>query len=106
MSADHCLVLIAAPDADLAARLSDALVAARLAACVQTMPIESTYRWAGELQRDAEVLLLAKSRTALLDDLIAEVKARHSYQVPEIIALPIIGGGADYLTWLDAETDR
>lgn len=84
-----------------AGRIAEALVEARLAACVQILPaIESIYHWKGEIARDNEVLLLAKSTRERFAALEARVRELHSYETPEIIALPITEGSADYLKWL------
>lgn len=96
-------VLITAPDADVGAALAGALVEEGLAACVNLVPgVRSIYRWEGAVQDDTEVLLIAKTREALLPALTARVEALHPYDVPEVIALPIAGGSAAYLAWLRA----
>ena len=84
-----------------ATRLADMLVGAHLAACVQILPeIESVYRWQGKIERQAEVLLIAKTTIGKFDDLEREVRALHSYDTPEIVAVPIVTGSAPYLEWL------
>lgn len=88
---------------DEAEAIATALVDARLAACVQLMAIESVYRWEGALERASEVMLHAKTTQARLADAEALIKARHSYEVPEIIAVPIVGGSTDYLAWIESE---
>jgi len=81
--------------------IADMLVQRRLAACVQILPeIQSIYRWKDEVQREREVLLVAKSTRANFSALKREVSAIHSYEMPEIIALPIVAGSAGYLEWL------
>ena len=91
-----------AANGEEAARLADMLVGAHLAACVQILPeIESVYRWQGQIERQSEVLLLAKTTRAKFDDLEREVRGLHSYETPEIIAIPIVAGSAPYLEWLD-----
>lgn len=97
-------VSITAGSAGEAEAIAGALVAERLAACVQTHPVTSRYRWQGEVQSDLEVMLVAKTRKALLEALIARVLALHSYDVPEIVALPIVGGHGPYLDWIAAQT--
>lgn len=94
------VVLVTAPS-DLAESLARGLVAARLAACVNVVPkIASHYRWKGELVRDAEALLVCKTRASLLKRLEAFVKKSHRYEVPEVVALPIVFGHKPYLSWL------
>jgi periplasmic divalent cation tolerance protein len=62
--------------------------------------MESVYRWEGKIERQSEILLLAKTTTAKLADLEREVRALHSYETPEIIAVPIVAGSSPYLAWL------
>ena len=99
------LVTCACPDHDVADRLAHELVEARLAACVQVLPgMTSTYRWQGAIERADEVLLLAKTWDDRLDALVATLRARHLYEVPEIMAVPAAGGLAAYLDWVRAGT--
>jgi periplasmic divalent cation tolerance protein len=87
-----------------AAAIAKRLLRTRRAACVSIYPRgESLYWWKGAVERSREYLLIAKTRASSLPRLISEVKAIHSYEVPEIIALPIVGGNRDYLQWLDKE---
>ena len=99
------LITCACPDREIADRLAHELVEARLAACVQVRPgMTSTYRWQGAIERADEVLLLAKTWDDRLAALVATLRARHPYEVPEIMAVPAAGGLAAYLDWLRAET--
>jgi len=88
---------------DEAEAIATALVDARLAACVQLMAVDSVYRWQGAVERASEVMLQAKTTQARLADAEALIKARHSYAVPEIIAVPIVAGSTDYLGWIESE---
>ncbi len=98
-------VLITAPDTDLASTIARSLVEAGLAACVNIVSnVRSIYRWQGKIEDDSEVLMLAKTRSDLFDSLSEKVKALHSYDVPEIIALPVTAGSEDYLDWLRGAT--
>ena len=76
----------------------------RLAACVNRLPVESVYRWQGAVEEAAEVLLIVKTRRPLLDLLAARVRELHSYDVPELIVLPLVAGWPPYLAWIAAET--
>ena len=88
-----------------AQKLADKLLAARKAACVNIIPgVSSQYWWQDKIEKAGEVMLVVKTRAALLDELITLVKQNHPYTVPEIIALPVIGGNKDYLDWLDKES--
>ncbi len=97
------VVLLTAANGEEAVRLADMLIGAHLAACVQILPeMESVYRWQGNIERQPEVLLLAKTTRSRFDELEKEVRALHSYETPEIIALPIVAGSTPYLAWLRA----
>lgn len=105
--ADAMVVLVTAGDADEGARIGRALVEERLAACVNVVgPIRSIYRWQGAVEDAQEWLLVVKARAADLPALEARVRALHSYDVPEVLALPVYGGAAAYLAWLDEATRR
>lgn len=98
------MVLTTAGTRAEAERLADGLVTARLAACAQLLEIRSVYRWRGDLHREPETLLLLKTRTALYPRVEAWIRAHHSYEVPEIVRLPIAGGALPYLEWLAENT--
>lgn len=101
---EFCVVMITTPDEGLANRIADMLIDKNLAACVQRTTVGSTYRWSSEVHHDVEVLMWIKTRTALLDELVAQVREMHVYDAPEIVAMPVIGGSPDYLHWVDKET--
>jgi periplasmic divalent cation tolerance protein len=95
------LVLCTADTPDLAQRIGSMLVESSLAACVSILPgIRSIYRWQGKICNEGEVLLLIKSTAGRFEEICASIRGIHSYQVPEIIAVPITAGDADYLNWL------
>jgi periplasmic divalent cation tolerance protein len=99
------VVLITAPNGEEANRIAEALVSLRLAACVQVLPeMQSVYRWQGKVQREKEVLLLAKTTQAKFEELESEVRSRHSYETPEIVAVPISSASEPYLKWLVSES--
>lgn len=92
-------------DESLGARIAETLVAERLAACCQLVgPIASTYRWQGAVEQAREWLLLAKTTDARFAAVAGRIRALHPYDVPEIVALPIVDGTADYLAWIESET--
>jgi periplasmic divalent cation tolerance protein len=98
-------VIVTAPDRDWLADLCHQLVDARLAASAHVMhPVTSVYRWRGNIETTTEARAFLRSRRDLLDQLVAYVVERHPYEVPNITALPIVGGNPDYLAWLAAET--
>lgn len=100
---DHCVCLTTCDDAARAEALAAALVECGAAACVTVLPgARSFYRWQGEVHSDAELLLVIKIRRADYPRLERELLARHSYDVPELLALPVLAGAPDYLKWLDA----
>lgn len=100
-----CLVITNLPDADAAQALAEYLVQAGLAACVNILaPCQSVYQWQGKLERAQEVPLLIKTSRARYADVEAAIRARHPYELPEVIALPIEAGLPDYLAWLEKET--
>jgi periplasmic divalent cation tolerance protein len=106
---DKIVVLSTCGSTEEAKRLAHALVEKRLAACVSLVPgIRSVYRWRNEQGKDAiveeeEVLLVIKTSRPLLDDLRSEIERLHSYEVPEVIAMQVVGGAERYLAWLDGE---
>ena len=98
---DAIVVFMTAANGEEASRLAEMLVGAHLAACVQILPeMESVYRWQGKIERQSEILLLAKTTRAKFADLEHEVRALHSYDTPEIIAVPVVDGSPSYLQWL------
>jgi periplasmic divalent cation tolerance protein len=97
------VVLITAPP-DLAPVLARSIVDARLAACVTTMPIRSIYRWKNDIHDDEEHQLVVKTTRDCFAALEAHVAKHHRYEVPELLMLEVLEGGAAYLSWLAAET--
>jgi periplasmic divalent cation tolerance protein len=85
-------------------KIAELLLSRRKAACVNIVPrIASSFWWQGKLDSAQESLLIIKTKASLLPEIVALVKTEHNYKVPEIIALPIIGGNVDYLKWIDDE---
>ena len=99
--AEFLVVLVTAPDEAVATEIARALVGESLAACVNIVPgLRSIYRWQGKVEDEREVMLLIKTRREMFVRIEGRVKALHPYSVPEIIALPIRGGSAEYLAWI------
>jgi periplasmic divalent cation tolerance protein len=95
------------PDADTAARVARTLVDDRLAACVNLLPmVRSIYRWEGKVCDEAETLAVIKTTTERYAALSARITELHPYQVPEVIALPLVGGHPPYLAWLAEQVAR
>ncbi|MEP6942437.1 MAG: divalent-cation tolerance protein CutA [Betaproteobacteria bacterium] len=98
------LVLTTLPQRDAAESLARELLAARLAACVQIgATVRSLYHWRGEIETADETPLAIKTRAPLYAKLEAAIRARHPYELPEIVAVPIIDGLPGYLEWIEAE---
>jgi periplasmic divalent cation tolerance protein len=104
-SAQIVVVLTNLPDRDNALELARHLVDARLAACVNVLAeCTSIYRWKAKTETQAEVPVLIKTRQELLPELQAAIRARHPYELPEIVAIPVVAGLAEYLSWVSMET--
>jgi len=99
------VVFITCGSEEEASKIAHALVDERLAACANMIsPIRSIYRWQGKICDEREWLLVVKTRETRFQDLEKRVKSLHSYQVPEIISLPILAGSSSYLSWLEEST--
>ena len=98
----HCVIYITAGSKEEAENLSRGLIEEKLAFCVNTVPgIQSTYRWEGKIHVDNEMLLIVKTRQDRYEALEQWVKSNHSYDVPEIVSLPIQKGLPEYLNAID-----
>lgn len=105
MSADYVIVSSTTDSEEKARTLAASVVEANLGACAQIVgPVISTYRWDGKVQNDPEWRIEIKTAADRVNALVEHIKANHSYDVPEIIATPIVGGSAEYLEWLQSET--
>lgn len=101
----HAVVVSTVDSEESALAIADSVVGARLGACAQVVgPITSVYRWQGALRRDREWRLEIKTSADRVAALIAHLDGVHDYEVPEIVVLPIVDGGAGYLSWLTTET--
>jgi periplasmic divalent cation tolerance protein len=102
---DKILVMITAGSEEQAEQIAKTLLEERLIACANLIAgIRSLYRWKGQVCDDREILLFCKTRRELFSRLSGRVKSIHSYDVPEIIALPLLEGWQPYLEWVDQET--
>jgi periplasmic divalent cation tolerance protein len=103
---DHLQVLTTVGSDEEAGRIASLLVERRLAACVQVVgPVVSRYRWQGAIEEEREWQCLAKTTRAAYEAVEATIREVHSYDEPEIIAIPIVAGSAGYLAWIDANVD-
>jgi len=99
---DRIIVLITAGSEEEAHRIAELLVKEKKAACVNIVPrVDSLFWWKGKIDSARESLLVVKTKASLFPEIVELVKRTHSYEVPEIIALPIFAGSEDYLKWLD-----
>lgn len=102
--ADYVQVVTTTDSEQAAATLARSIVEARVGACVQVVPIRSFYRWDDSVQDDPEWQLQIKTSAQRTDALVEHIKGHHTYDVPEVIVLPITAGNGAYLAWLDEET--
>ena len=104
---EHIVVLVTASGEEEAERIAKRLLEDRTAACVNIINgVTSLFMWQGRQEEEQESLMVIKSSTPLLSQLIESVKQMHSYEVPEVIALPVIGGNEDYLAWINNGVGR
>lgn len=102
----YAIVYITTSNIEEAKDLVEVIVKERLAACANVVErVDSTYWWRGALERDSESLIILKTREDKLDELIKRVKQLHSYENPEIVAVPILKGSGEYLAWIDDEVN-
>ncbi len=102
---DNIVIFITASSKAEARKIAKELVGERLAACVNIIPkMESIYTWKGKLENAFETLLIAKTKAKLFSKVVKAVKSAHSYECPEIIAIPIKKGSKDYLKWIEEST--
>ena len=99
---NQVVILVTVETLEEARRIADRLLEQRKAACVNIVPkVDSHFWWEDKLETTQEVLMIIKTRASLVDEVVGLVSELHSYEVPEVIALPIIGGNRDYLKWID-----
>lgn len=101
MEETYIVVIVTTASKQEAERIAELLINERLIACANIIgPVSSIFHWSGKIEHTEEYLMLLKSRKSLFDNLAETVKALHSYEVPEILVLPVIGGSEAYLNWL------
>ena len=104
MKSDYSIITTTCPNKEQAKEIAKHLVERGLAACVQMFPIESIYLWKDKICEENEIVLFIKSRTELFEKITEMIKEIHTYEVPEIVQTPIIGGLAEYLKWINEST--
>ncbi|MFM2478549.1 divalent-cation tolerance protein CutA [Celerinatantimonas sp. MCCC 1A17872] len=97
----YCMVLTTVDSKANAELITQSVLQAKLAACVQIQPIESYYTWKGQVEHEPELMLRIKTRNDCYPQLQQKILALHSYEVPQIVQVPITGGLPEYLAWLD-----
>ncbi len=100
---EHLVVFVTATSTTQARRIARRLLQSKLAACVNMVPMESMFLWKGEIQEEEEVLMVIKTRAEAFDELMNAVKSMHTYDTPEVIAMPVVLGSREYLRWIDDE---
>ena len=104
---DKVVIFITTSSEEEAHYIANLLLNQRKVACINIIPkVDSIFWWQGKLEGAKESLLVVKTLASLLPEVVSLVKGAHSYQVPEIIALPILGGSEDYLKWIDSEVKK
>ena len=104
---DAIVVFVTASSQEEANKIAQLLLDSKKAACINIVPrVDSMFWWQGKLDSAQESLLIIKTKASVLHEVVNLVKGVHSYEVPEIIALPIVGGSEDYLKWIDNEVEE
>ena len=100
----YCLVMVTVSSEAEGEKIAMALLNEKLAACISITPINSFYTWSGKINQDREWQLSIKTRFSLFEKLANKIEALHSYDVPEIVALPLLAGSSAYLNWIEENT--
>ena len=102
MTADYIVVFVTVESEEQGKRIAETLLKRKLIACANIVKgVDSHYWWKGRVEHSAELMVVMKTRAELLEKIIQAVKENHTYEVPEVVALPILGGNPDYLRWID-----
>ena len=99
-STKYGVVLVTVASIEAGKAIAESLLQAKLAACINLFPLDSMYLWQGKINHDQEYQLIIKTNLDKFDELAEQIKSLHSYEVPEIIAIPIVTGSNSYLQWL------
>lgn len=100
----HASVYVTCPDRDAALRIARKLLGRRLIACANLLPTESLYAWEGAIKQEHEVAMFLKTRRELVGDVVRAVEELHPYEVPCVVAFPLMDGAPAYLAWIDEQT--
>lgn len=104
---DYAIIFVTTTDIEEGRLISDVLLEQKAASCVNIIGgVSSMYRWNGKINETQESFLLVKTKKVLVEKVVSIIKEVHSYEVPEIIALPVIGGSEDYFNWIDQEVSE
>ncbi|MEJ5172525.1 MAG: divalent-cation tolerance protein CutA [Hydrogenothermaceae bacterium] len=104
---EYIVVFITVPTKEDGFRIADTIVEKKVGACVNVAPLEqSVFFWKGNIEKEKEYLLIVKSKLEKFEELKNTVKSIHPYTVPEIIAIPIVAGNSEYLSWIDETLNR
>jgi len=96
---------VTVPNKEEGIRIGHALVKAKLAACTNVMDnVTSVFSWQGEIQQESEAIMFAKTQSELIDDATKVIIEHHSYDCPCVVALPIVGGNVEFISWINSET--
>lgn len=101
---DYCIITTTTGTQENADSITRSLLQKHLAACIQASTIQSTFRWQGEITVSQEILLQMKTKRSLFARIKQEIEALHTYEVPEIIMVPLQGGNTSYFEWIENET--
>jgi len=105
MNYDCIVIFVTVPNKEEAEKISSALIEQELIACANILPgVSSVFKWKGEICREQEIMLIIKSIPEKFESIASRIKELHSYEVPEIIALPVVNGSKDYLDWVREST--
>ena len=98
---EYSLIITTCENRETAKAIAKLLVERRLVACVQMIPIDSIYLWKEKICEESETMLLIKSRKILFEEVVIAIRENHTYEIPEVVQIPITGGLSEYLKWID-----